>query len=83
MLPVARGRWSLHGNTISPIKISTLIPRTPAREIVELFLTRNYRGEMSTGVIGELGGRADGLDESFAYVAVTTSQLGKYFGIEH
>jgi 8-oxo-dGTP diphosphatase len=65
---ISRCRW------FSPTKISTLITSIPTREIVDLFLTHENRGETPSAVIDKPDGRVNGTAQPYVDVADTASQ---------
>jgi len=64
----SRCRW------FSPTKISTLVTSIPTREIVDLFLRHENRGETPSAVIDKPDGRANGTGQPYVDVADTAPQ---------
>ena len=65
---ISRCRW------FSPTKISTLVTSIPTREIVDLFVTHENRGETPSAVIDKPDGRVSGSAQPYADVADTSPQ---------
>jgi len=65
---ISKCRW------FSPTKISTLITSIPTREIVNLFCTRENRGEMPSVVVDKPAGPLNGAAQPYVDVAGTAPQ---------